>query len=191
MLAKGQVLGKMVRSNNEQITISRAVEMKNWYAVQCKPNQDARAEEHLCNQQYEVYRPLARVRKRCQGQIRHAIESLFPRYLFVHLDDFMEDWGPIRSTRGVAQMVRFAGWPAVVPDDVIQQLHCHTDDHNCVDMTAAHYRPNQRVRVVEGPFSGYEGLFTSKKGEDRVIILLNIMHRAQQLVMPERAIEPA
>lgn len=168
--------------------------MKNWYVVQCKPNQDERAELHLKNQDYEIYRPLARVRKRCRNQrsqMRTAIESLFPRYMFIHLDDCVETWAPICSTRGVAQLVRFAGEPATVPDDIIDDLRQHTDQENCVDMTITHYKPNQRVRVVDGPFAGYEALFSSKKGEDRVIVLLNIMRQAQRLVMPEYAIEPA
>ncbi len=165
--------------------------MKNWYAVQCKPNQDARAEQHLRNQSFEVYRPLARVRKRCRSELKIAVESLFPRYLFIRLDDLFGDWAPIRSTRGVAQLVRFAGQPAIVPDDVIDSLHLHADQDNCVDMTVTRYRPNQRVRIVGGPFNGYEALFSSNKGEERVIILLNIMHRAQRLVLPEYAIEPA
>ncbi|MBD3646261.1 MAG: transcriptional activator RfaH, partial [Pseudomonadales bacterium] len=79
--------------------------MKNWYVVQCKPNQDARAQENLNNQAFETFRPLARVRRRCRGQLKSAIESLFPRYLFIHLDEQEEDWGPIRSTRGVANLV--------------------------------------------------------------------------------------
>lgn len=165
--------------------------MKNWYAVQCKPNQDPRAEEHLGNQGFEVFRPRARVRRRYRGQLKDVVESLFPRYLFVSLDDGVDNWMGIRSTRGVKQLVSFNGRPARVPVEIIDQLQQEMGEQDSLDLTANRYQPNQKVRIVEGPFSGYEALFSSTRGEDRVIVLLNIMHQTQQLVFPEQAIEPA
>lgn len=164
--------------------------MKNWYAVHCKPGQDARAELHLGNQQYEVFRPLARVRKRCRGAMKDTIESLFPRYLFVQLDAVAENWAPIRSTRGVTGLVRFKDQPATVPTAIIDQLRQRMDAERCVDMSQGRFAANQRVRIVDGPFNGWEGIFQARKGEDRVIILLTMMQQAQKLAFPEACVEP-
>lgn len=35
------------------------------------------------------------------------MESLFPGYLFIQLDQLNDNWHPIRSTRGVNQLVTF------------------------------------------------------------------------------------
>ena len=165
--------------------------MKNWYAVHCKPGQDARAEEHLGNQDYQVFRPMARIRKRCRGQYKDVIESLFPRYLFVQLDNALENWAPIRSTRGVVGLVRFRDQPAVVPTQVIDNFRTLADGGNCISLNRERFAKDQRVRIVEGPFIGQEGIFQAHRGEDRVVILLTIMQQAQRLVFPEHIVDPA
>ena len=119
-------------------------------------------------------------------------ESLFPRYLFVHLDDAGEDWAPIRSTRGVLGLVRFGGRATAVPPAVIESIRNRLDAYSgCVDLTADDaLKPHQPVTVSEGPFRGLEGLFLARSGEERVVILLNVMQREQKLVLPETAVHP-
>jgi transcriptional antiterminator RfaH len=164
--------------------------MKQWYAVHCKPLQDVRAEAHLRNQSYEVFRPLVRLRRRHGARFRQAIESLFPGYLFVRLDDVLENWAPIRSTRGVCGLVRWGAHTPPVPEPVIDELRRRAGGENIVTLDED-YRPNERVRIIEGPLAGYEGLFDRRSGEQRVIVLLEMMRRVQQLAFPESAIECA
>lgn len=167
--------------------------MKRWYAIHCKPREDARAEANLQFQSYEVFRPLARLRRRHQGRQTTVTESLFPRYLFVQLDDSAENWAPIRSTRGVAGMVKFGNRPAEVPETIIRALEAQLDpDTRCVDLTRqSEWRKDQRVRITEGPFAGHEALFYARRGEDRVVVLLNILQQDQRLTLPETAISGA
>ena len=164
--------------------------MKRWYAVQAKPQEDARAETHLRNQGYEAFRPRLRRRIRRAGRMVTRTESLFPRYLFVRLDDEHENWAPIRSTRGVAGLVKFGQRPAPVPEEIIHDIKCRIDpDTGCVDLGGIEqYRPNQPVNITEGPFEGLEAIYLAKKGEDRVIVLLNIMNREKPVTLPESAI---
>ena len=164
--------------------------MKLWYAAMCKPQQDERAELNLAVQGFEVLRPLARLRKRRQGRASIVVESLFPRYLFVHLDDEGENWAPIRSTRGLAGLVRFGGRAAAVPGPIINDIRCRMQGAECcVDLTMQNRRTRgDGVMIVDGPFSGQEGIFHAAKGEDRVILLLNIMQQTQRITLPETAI---
>jgi transcriptional antiterminator RfaH len=164
--------------------------MSNWYTVYCKPQQDARAEEHLRNQSYEVFRPLVRVRRRYGVRIRQAVESMFPRYLFIQLNDVSE-WAPIRSTRGVAGLLRWGAYTPRVPEPVILDLRQRTDVDHCIELETDDFQPNDRIRITDGPFTGYEALFDSRSGEERVSVLLEIMQRTQRLMLPEQAIEYA
>lgn len=119
--------------------------MRRWYAVHCKPREDERAERHLSRQCYAVFRPLVRLRRRRGARMATLIESLFPRYLFVHLDALAENTAPIRSTRGVAGLVSFGKGPAEVPEAVIRELRARTDPHSgCVALqTPGPFRCNQ------------------------------------------------
>ncbi|MBD3647794.1 MAG: transcription/translation regulatory transformer protein RfaH, partial [Pseudomonadales bacterium] len=88
-------------------------------------------------------------------------------------------------------LVRFKSTPAVVPPVIMDALMSQSDEGNCVDLSRPSYLPNQRVRIVEGPFQGYEAIFASHRGEDRVVVLFTMMQQHQHLVLPETAIEPA
>jgi transcriptional antiterminator RfaH len=163
--------------------------MKNWYAVYCKPKEDERAELHLDRQCFVVFRPKHRVRRKRQGQMRTIIESLFPRYLFIHLDDIAQNWAPIRSTRGVAGLVRWGDWIPPVPTSVVDSLRDHVDEVGCIPTPPADYQKGDRLLIREGPFAGHEGLFYGRRGEDRVMLLLEIMGQPQKVPFQEAAVE--
>lgn len=164
------------------------VNVKHWYAIYCKPREDERAELHLDRQAFEVFRPKHRVRRKRQGKMTTLIESLFPRYLFVHLDDVAQNWAPIRSTRGVAGLVRWGDWVPAVPDCVVDCLRENIDEVGCIPTPAPDYQKGDRLMIKEGPFAGHEGLFHARRGEDRVMLLLEIMKQPQTMVFPEASL---
>ncbi len=163
--------------------------VKQWYAVHCKPRQDERAEIELANQGFEVFLPRIRVRRRVRQRYTMVVESMFPRYLFVHLDDGGEqDWSPIRSTRGVTGLGRMGGQTPTVPDPVIEALLRRVDGENCVDLNPDDgFAPNDRVMITEGPLAGFEAVFQARNSQERVIVLLNLL----QVTLPVHAIARA
>lgn len=166
--------------------------VQHWYAIHCKPREDARAELHLENQGFEIFRPKQHVRRRRGGRMVALVDSLFPRYLFIRLDNVHENWAPIRSTRGVVGLVRWGNQVPTVPEPVVETLRARTGEDGCVAPAAVDcYRPGERLRIEEGPFAGLEGIFQARRGEDRVILLLELMRRAQRLLLPETAVARA
>jgi transcriptional antiterminator RfaH len=112
-------------------------------------------------------------------------EPLFPRYLFIRLDSVHDNWAPIRSTRGVNQIVRFNDRPVPVRDEVIESIRARLTEH--LD-DEPYLKPGQRVRITEGAFSQLEALILATDGAERVILLLNILQQDQQLVFPLHSI---
>ena len=166
--------------------------MKHWYLIHTRPREDERAEANLARQGYRVFLPRVHLRKRRRHGMATVTESLFPRYLFIELDDLAENWAPIRSTRGVASLVRFGGEATTVPQQVVDAVRARTDDGQSVDLTSSSdYRRNERVRIIDGPFRELEGLFVTRSGEERVVVLLNLMYKHQEVRLPERAIARA
>ncbi|HPY39465.1 MAG TPA: transcription/translation regulatory transformer protein RfaH [Thiolinea sp.] len=159
---------------------------RQWYLLTSKPFKDELAEIELNNQGYEVYRPLAQRLRKQRGKLVKKTESLFPRYLFIALSEFTDNWAPIRSTKGVSQFVRFGMQPAIVPTDLIlnlkqQELYL---GERAIDLDRFH--KGDVVTLTEGPFRGLNGVFMSYDGEERAIILLEILHKQTKL-----AISPA
>lgn len=153
-----------------------------WYLVQCKPRQDERAEENLQRQGYGCSRPSCRREKLVRGQLQFTQESLFPGYLFIHMPQGA-NWAPLRSTRGVARIVAFGGRPLAVSHDLIVQLQDRASTH-----TIAAYDPGDKVTILDQSFAGIESIFMAMDGEERVILLINLMNRQQQISLPVTSI---
>lgn len=162
--------------------------MRQWYAVYCKPREDERAETHLARQSFEVFRPKHWVRRKRAGVMTPVAESLFPRYLFVELDNVNEDWAPIRSTRGVAGLVRFGSQTVSVPSKIVQWLKANADDWGCIPQITPDYQKGDSLVIKEGPFVGYEGLFYGRRADDRVMLLLTVMEQPQKMILPESSV---
>ena len=163
-----------------------------WRAVYCKAREERRAHMHLLNQDYNSFLPLVRTRRKLRGRYRTCIEPMFPRYLFIQLADYREDWGPIRSTRGVVGLVRLGDEVPIVPDDLIAELSIRHDDGGAIDLTRYQaLKPDDPVEITAGPFAGYQGLYHASTGEERAIVLLDILNRQQKVHIPAHDIKRA
>ena len=152
-----------------------------WYVVQCKTREDCRALEHLERQGFSCYRPTLCVEKRRQGRKVEIRESLFPGYLFVQLDEVNDNWYPIRSTRGVIQIVRFNEHPLPIDDDIVEMIR----ERLASDEPRVPYlEPGERVLITDGCFAHVEAIFVASDGDKRVMLLMNILHRDQTVSFP-------
>lgn len=149
---------------------------KAWYLVQCKPRQDSRAEEHLQRQGFTCYRPKLTHEVLHRGKVQHVDSSLFPGYVFLRLSHD-EDWGPLRSTRGVSRIVRFGAHAAVIPDHLLQELKNHEQNFKPAKPLAR----GDRIRITEGPFADIEAIFLTMDGDQRVVLLMHLLHREQRV----------
>lgn len=148
-----------------------------WYLVQTKPNQDVRAEENLRRQGFVCFRPQRE--RQAAARTRSATqESLFPGYLFIHLNDVNDNWYPIRSTRGVNRIVSFGSQPTAVGEDIIDAIRQRLATP--VETAPAH-QPGAAVRVQYSPELEMDAVFLSPDGNERAIILLRILQREQRV----------
>jgi transcriptional antiterminator RfaH len=148
-----------------------------WYLIHTKPRQERRALENLERQGYPCYLPIFPVQKIRRAKLTTVEESLFPRYLFIQLDVGPQgmDWGPIRSTLGVSQLVRFGSEAAKVDQRIINFLREH--ENTLRASPAEHFTPGERLTVLDGPFAGLEAVFQITEGEKRVIVLIEMLSR--------------
>jgi len=148
---------------------------RNWYLVYTKPRQEELAFVNLRRQGYDAYLPRCRHARRRQGKTSSVIEPLFPRYLFICLDTQTDNWGPIRSTFGVTSMVRFGERPAPVPSTLIDFLKSREGLDGIHDWADSQVHAGERVRLVNGPMEGYEGILLARTSRERVVVLLELL----------------
>ncbi|WP_163559810.1 transcription/translation regulatory transformer protein RfaH [Halomonas sp. NO4] len=154
-----------------------------WYAIQCKGGESFRASENLANQGFEIFHPVLEVQKKRRGKLEWLSEPLFPYYLFIRLDRLASNWRPIRSTRGVLKIVTFGDRPLPVDDALVETLRSHGSDGQ--DTAAnVYFRAGEPVEITEGPFQNLSAVFANHSGEERAVVLLNLLQRQQRLEMP-------
>tara|TARA_B110000971_G_scaffold148716_1_gene152038 strand:- start:56 stop:544 length:489 start_codon:yes stop_codon:yes gene_type:complete len=147
--------------------------MKKWYVIYTKSRKEKIALQNLNAQGYDAHLPLIKLEKIIRNKKAIAEEPLFPRYLFIRLDEqASQDWSPIRSTIGVSQMVKFGNLLAQLSDEVMQMLL----NVNAQVVTES-ISSGDPVRIEEGPFKGSEALFSHFDGDERAVLLLNILEK--------------
>jgi transcriptional antiterminator RfaH len=160
-----------------------------WYVVYTKPRQEARALENLCNQGYNGFLPTLAVERLRAGHRVVVPEALFPRYLFVYLEAGRSNWSTIRSTRGVSHLVRFGGVAARIPSALIDALTEQPAPQKEL------FAVGEQLKVIAGPFVGIEAellrLYEARDGEARVVVLMDILTRPQQISLPASAVRKA
>jgi len=159
---------------------------RKWYLVYTKPRQERIARTNLNRQGYETYLPLMRKSARRGGRRVSHVAPLFPRYLFIHLDQGTDNWGPIRSTLGVVSLVRFGREPAHAPDRLLDYLRTREDAQGIQVLPPEDIRPGAKVRIADGAFAGYEGVYLARNSRERVVVLLHLCGKpARTLLDPD------
>ncbi|HBP41458.1 MAG: transcription/translation regulatory transformer protein RfaH [Vreelandella alkaliphila] len=149
-----------------------------WYVIQCKGGESFRAAEHLTNQGYEVFHPVLNAKRKRQGKLTLVNEPLFPYYLFIRLDQTVSNWRPIRSTRGVLRLLTFGNTPIAVPDALVDTLRAQPHHQ---EGSHSYFCAGETVTITDGPFKDLEAVFKRCKGEERAIVLLNVLQRPQDV----------
>lgn len=155
-----------------------------WHLIHSRPRQEVIAREHLERQGYTIYLPQVRQPK----STRHTITPLFPRYLFIRLAAGWGDWTPLRSTRGVSSLVRVGMNPATISEQLIDSLKKREDHDGLHTLQSENLKKGERIRLINGPFSDYEGIFNEQRGENRAIILLNMIGQQNKIEVPAESI---
>jgi transcriptional antiterminator RfaH len=183
-----------MRANDSLAQFKQPELTKNhWYVCYTKPRQEFRAQENLEAQGFEVFLPTILAEKILRKQLIKRAEPLFARYCFVRgpSGPAQANWALLRSTKGVSHLLRFGSnlEPATVPTSLVEQLL-----QLCEEKTVekALFRPGQAVRIGSGPFTGMDGFFdkmqTAANGEERAIVLLELLSKTHSIGVPAHAV---
>lgn len=157
-----------------------------WYLVQTRPRQELRAREHLERQSFTCFLPLSPFARPCAASKAGAVDQpFFPGYLFIRLgpDD---NWNLLRSTRGVSRVVSFCNTPCRVDEALIEQIRARCSGA----LPACSFEPGEPVRIRVGPWADMEAIFLARDGQERVVLLLNLLNRQQRLHVELGHVQP-
>ncbi|MFN2134400.1 MAG: transcription termination/antitermination protein NusG [Candidatus Promineifilaceae bacterium] len=153
-----------------------------WYALRVKPYREKSVRQRLEAEGLEAYLPLVRVQPVNPRSAK--VKAYFPGYIFVHADLKHLGMNKLNWMPGALGLVEFGGIAAVVPDNLIHEIRQLVEQINeAGGLTRFELAPGDRVRIVEGPFAGYEAIFdTHLPDKDRVQVLLAFLSQSPQPV---------
>lgn len=159
--------------------------MKNWYALQSKPQKENLLWQQLCSRDIDGYYP--RVRVHPVNPRSQKIKPYFPGYMFVNVDLDEVGLSTLQWMPGVARLVTFGSDIAPIPDHLVEAIRATVDSQNTSEQQLYEdFQPGDAVVLRAGVFAGYEAIFDSRlPGQDRVRVLLNFIEDQQlRMVVP-------
>ena len=148
-----------------------------WFVVRTKARQELRAMHHLEEQGFKVYCPQIPKYNKLKEVVGRQV--LFSGYCFVQGGEL--SIASIRSTPGVIGLVSFGlqGTPATLFPAALEAIHA-VEAFHCEKVSGL--KPGGAVRLIEGPFKGFKGLY-SKRSKDRVEVLLTLLGQQQRILV--------
>jgi transcriptional antiterminator RfaH len=160
-----------------------------WYVARTKPRAEAFAAANLRSKAIEVFFP--RLAPRFARATAHAIEPLFPGYLFARLS-LLDQFHVASWTPGVAHLLSGGdGSPAALDESVVESLRERAQDGDVLLPQPA-FRAGDPVAIRTGPFAGLLAVIDRpSSGAGRIQILLEVLRRQTRVDLPVSAVVPA
>jgi transcriptional antiterminator RfaH len=122
-------------------------------------------------QGFTIYAPREKYTSIKRGRKVHAARWLFPRYLFVWIED---QWQRLFSTIGVATVLMNGDKPAKVPEKFIHDMKAR-EVRGLIELKRSMFTKGQNVHVTGGLFVGQRGIYQGMTSKQREIILLEAL----------------
>src|SRR5712692_2752675 len=175
-----------LRSMSE-IEASFAKSQASWYAAYTCPRHEKSVAEQLTGRGVEFYLPLYETVSRWKDRRVRLSLPLFPGYVFVRIP--LCERLRVLGVPSVVRLVGFNGRPAPLPEEEIESLR------NGLSTLRAEPHPflkaGRRVRIVQGPLQGLEGVLLRRKGRYRLVISLDLIQRSICVDVDADSLQPA
>lgn len=173
-----------LESHYERGAILQPPERALWFAVQVIPQHEQKVSVQLRQKGQEVFLPMLPVRRQWSDRTKLSEQPLFPGYVFCRIE--RSSFGLILGTQGVYRIISFGGKAYPLSDDEILCLRQVVNSGRSIS-TIPYFSVGQKVQVIGGPLSGITGIVARLKGQDRLVISVDLLMRsiAVDIGMPE------
>ncbi len=167
-----------------------AQEEPRWYAIQVRCQFEKKASQQLLDKGIEAFVPTLKQRRRWSDRWQVLEVPTFPGYAFVHLYPAPAQRVQVLQTRGVMSFVAFSGELIPIPDKQIDDIRLLTS-RNVPFSAHPFIKIGQRVRIRGGCLDGIEGVLTSNKNENMLVISIEPIQRSIAVPIADYDIELA
>jgi len=162
-----------------------------WYAVWLRSNYEQSVNRQLSSKGFQPFLPEVRTWSRRRGTKRAIATPMFPGYLFVRAVLDKHRYIDLLKVQGVVRVLE-DGWTRLtpVPDIEIDAIQ-HIAAAGVMVFPCANLRGGERVRVLEGPLAGVEGIFVhDRPSKGRLVVSVDMLGRSIAVEMDGADVEP-
>lgn len=155
-----------------------------WYAIWTQSHYEHVVADQLSAKAFAPFVPEVSVWSKRLGAKRLIRVPMFPGYLFVRHAMEKRSYIEMLKVRGIVRILE-DGWNRLtpVPDAEIDAIR-RLVTANIPVFPHAHLRCGDRVRVVDGPLTGVEGLFVQDKlSKGRLVVSVSLLGRSVAVEM--------
>ena len=159
---------------------------KHWYVFRVSYGREDKASDYLVNDGTYTYIAKKIVEKYVGGKRKRYLQTLIPNLLFAYTTD-KKAKEYVSYTPAIAYLSYYYNHfeldenemnpPLTVPDEEMKRFvlaTCNKNKHLLfVQPSQCHFKGGERVRVIDGPFTGVEGRAARVAGQQRVVVSLS------------------
>lgn len=149
---------------------------RRWYVIHTKAARERQASEEITALGYESYYPEYPKQRIHNHQAEIVLKPLFPRYIFARFDSQIPGWSWIKngSKNVYSILMDMNRNPIPVGDSIITEIKTRSSASQDAVQAIPTYKAGQSIKIKDGPFQGFEGLF-SDNPHDRAKCLIEIL----------------
>ncbi len=161
---------------------------KKWYVVHTYSGYENRAKTSLIERVKsagledkfeEILIPTEPVVEMVKGRKRTSTRKFFPGYMLVKMELDETTWHLVKSTPKITGFVGGTTNPPAVPDEEVLRLTQEIAEGTLRPKPKHAFEEGENVRVVDGPFSNFNGIVEEvKPDKGKLRVLVSIFGRA-------------
>ncbi len=164
---------------------------KRWYVVhtysgfenKVKKSLEERIRQHDLQERFgEILIPMEVVQEMVKGEKKTSKRKFFPGYILVNMEMNLATWHLVKGTPKVTGFVGNARTPDQVPavsEIEVQRLTTQISEGSLKPKPKVQFEEGDQVRVIDGPFSNFNGTVEEVKPEKgKLRVLVSIFGRA-------------
>ncbi|MDP2647331.1 MAG: UpxY family transcription antiterminator [Desulfobacterales bacterium] len=161
---------------------------RTWFVLHTRSRFETVVHEGLIKKSMEAFLPKIKVKSKRRDRKIMINVPLFSGYLFVKTDLNPAEHIEILKTTGAVRLIGNKDGPVAVPDDAVNSIKILVGGNNEIT-TGRHLKKGDPVMVVNGPFTGVQGVFVRYRGQGRLVVNIEALGQFASVDVSEDDVE--
>lgn len=160
-----------------------------WYAVHVRSRHEFQVHDRFSQKGIETFLPTFEKLRKWKDRKKMIAFPLFPGYVFVHTTRESNNLLSVLKVKGVVRMLcTIPGRPDPIPDEQINSLKTLVDNKEELD-PYPYLTEGQRVRIINGPLIGVEGILDEKLDKHVLVLSVDVLRQGVALTINASDVE--